>query len=172
MYTISKLAKKFDLSRATLLYYEREGLIQPATRASNGYRYFGEKEVKRLQRITGYRSYGVPVKDIRELLEKESEVTTERVLRKRFDRLETEIRQLRDQQRALVSILEHSDFNMEPDMTKQRWTAIMEAAGMSDEDMMNWHREFEAREPAAHQEFLESLNISKEEIASIRKVSR
>lgn len=172
MYTISKLAKKFSLSRATLLYYEHEGLISPASRGSNGYRYFGENEVKCLQRITGYRSYGVPVKDIKDLLDKESDATTERVLRKRFEKLEEEIAQLRQQQSALVKILEHSDFNLEPDMTKQRWTAIMEAAGMNDEDMMNWHREFETREPAAHQEFLESLNISKQEIASIRKVSR
>jgi DNA-binding transcriptional MerR regulator len=172
MYTISKLARKFGLSRATLLYYEREGLIKPTTRAANDYRYFGENEVNRLRRIVGYRSYGVPVKDIRELLDKESDVATEKILRKRFDSLEEEIRKLRDQQSALISILEHSKFGTQPAMTKERWTSIMEAAGMSDQDMMNWHKEFEAREPEGHQEFLESLNIDSVEIQQIRQQSK
>ncbi|NIA27295.1 MAG: MerR family DNA-binding transcriptional regulator [Desulfobulbaceae bacterium] len=35
MLTISKLAKRFGLSRATILYYEREGLLDPAGRATS-----------------------------------------------------------------------------------------------------------------------------------------
>lgn len=170
--TVSQLAERFGLSRATLLYYEREGLLQPAVRAANGYRYYGEQELARLRRITGYRSYGVPIADIRELLERETNATIERVLRRRFEQLESEIRALRGQQRALVAILEHSDFHRQPAMTKARWTSIMRAAGMSEEDMHSWHREFEAREPEAHQEFLESLNLDKAEIERIRAWSR
>ena len=172
MLTISQLAKKYGMSRATLLYYEREGLLEPATRAANGYRYYGDKEVDRLRKIVGYRSYGVPVRDICELLDRESNATIERVLRKRFEQLEDEISLLRGQQRALVAILEHSELDRQPVMTRKRWSGIMRAAGMSDEDMRNWHREFEAREPSAHQEFLESLNIDSKEIARIRKWSR
>ena len=48
----------------------------------------------------------------------------------------------------------------------------MRAAGMSDEDMRNWHREFEAREPLAHQEFLESLYLDTDEIRQIRHWSQ
>ena len=172
MLSVSKLASEFGLSRATILYYEREGLLEPATRGANGYRYYGDKEVERLRRIAGYRSYGVPVRDIRELLERESNATIERVLRKRFDQLEDEISVLRKQQRALVKILEHSDLKKQPAMNKQRWTSIMRAAGMDDTDMRNWHREFEAREPSAHQEFLESINIEPKEVSRIRAWSR
>ncbi|MGB1272200.1 MAG: hypothetical protein ACPG5T_09005 [Endozoicomonas sp.] len=57
-------------------------------------------------------------------------------------------------------------------LTKERWVDIMRASGMSDEDMANWHRQFEKMEPQAHQEFLEFLNISPEEIQKIRKYSR
>ena len=39
---------------------------------------------------------------------------------------------------------------------------------MSDEDMRNWHREFEAREPLAQEEFLKSLNLDADEIKRIR----
>lgn len=170
--TVGQLARKFALSRATLLYYESEGLLQPAARAANGYRYYGEAEVERMKRIAGYRSYGVPIGDIRELLGRESNAATERVLRKRFEQLEREIATLRRQQSALVAILERSELGSQRAMTKERWTEIMRAAGMSDEDMLQWHREFEAREPGAHQEFLQSLDLDNEEVARIRAWSR
>ena len=53
-------------------------------------------------------------------------------------------------------------------ITKDRWVEIMRAAGLSDDDMWNWHNQFEKLEPDAHQEFLESLGIDAEEITAIR----
>jgi DNA-binding transcriptional MerR regulator len=168
MLTISKLGKKFGLSRATILYYEREGLLEPASRAANGYRWYGDREIERLKQITGFRSYGVPVRDIRELLARDSGQAHDQILRKRFAQMETEIQDLRRQQQALLAILDQAPESPQPPMSKERWSGIMRAAGMSDEDMRNWHREFEAREPLAHQEFLESLNLNADEIKRIR----
>jgi len=168
MLTISKLGKRFSLSRATILYYEREGLLEPASRAANGYRWYGDREIERLEQITGFRSYGVPVRDIRELLARDSGQAHDQILRKRFAQMETEIQGLRRQQQALLAILEQAPESPQPPMSKERWSGIMRAAGMSDEDMRNWHREFEAREPLAHQEFLESLNLNADEIKRIR----
>ncbi len=54
-------------------------------------------------------------------------------------------------------------------ITKDRWIEIMEAAGFTEDDMHNWHRQFERLEPEAHQEFLESLGIGSGEITEIRK---
>ena len=54
-------------------------------------------------------------------------------------------------------------------ITKDRWVEIMRAAGLSDDDMHNWHRQFERLEPGAHQEFLESLGIDSDEIQRIRE---
>jgi DNA-binding transcriptional MerR regulator len=172
MLTISKLGKRFCLSRATILYYEREGLLDPASRAANGYRWYGDSEVERLQQIVGFRSYGVPVSDIRELLARDSDQAHEQILRKRFTKMETEIQDLRRQQRALLAILEQGQDSPQPAMSKERWSGIMAAAGMSDDDMRNWHREFEAREPQAHQEFLESLNLDTAEVERIRRWSQ
>ena len=57
-------------------------------------------------------------------------------------------------------------------ITKDRWVEIMRAAGLSDDDMHNWHRQFERLEPEAHQEFLESLGIEPDEIQAIREPFR
>ena len=172
MLTVGRLAKRFGLSRATILYYEREGLLEPASRAANGYRWYGEDQIQRLGQIMGFRSYGVPVNDIRALLDQDNEQAHEEILRNRFTQLDAEIRELRRQQRDLVAILEHTRSGPGPAMNKDRWTGIMRAAGMNDQDMQNWHCEFESREPEAHQLFLESLNLEQREIERIRTWSR
>ena len=57
-------------------------------------------------------------------------------------------------------------------ITKDKWVAIMRAAGFSQDDMHRWHSEFEKEAPAEHQEFLEFLHIPADEITTIRRLSR
>jgi len=57
-------------------------------------------------------------------------------------------------------------------MTKEVWVSILKAAGLDDAGMKNWHIEFERTSPEAHQDFLESLGIEKDEVAAIRDWSR
>jgi hypothetical protein len=57
-------------------------------------------------------------------------------------------------------------------MNKTQWVNLLASSGMSDEDMWQWHVEFEKYMPEAHQDFLESLNISQSEILEIREKSR
>lgn len=180
--TVGRLAREFGLSRATLLYYEREELLVPSRRAPNGYRLYDERDRNRLRRILGYRACGVPIREIRGLLRREGQDRIERALRRQFERIEDEIAELRSRQRALVSMLEHADFSPPPEsdraapdathMTVERWTAIMREAGLTDEDMAAWHRAFEASEPEGHRDFLASLNLAPPEIERIRAWSR
>ncbi len=172
MLTVTQLARKAGISRATVLYYERAGLLHPACRSDNGYRWYGERETQRLESILAYRSFGIPVAELPSLLDRGEQGSRDAVLRAQFDALETEIQRLRRQQQAIVNFLEHPDLLEENMVTKERWTEIMRAAGLSDDDMHNWHRQFEKMEPEAHQEFLESLSIDAEEIRQIRNWSR
>ena len=57
-------------------------------------------------------------------------------------------------------------------MTKEKWVALFEAAGIDAAARQRWHAEFEAREPQAHQAFLEWLGIPGAEVAHIRAHSR
>ena len=57
-------------------------------------------------------------------------------------------------------------------LSKDRWIDIMRASGFSEDDMLNWHKQFEAMEPQAHQAFLESLKIEGDEIIIIRERSQ
>ncbi len=70
MLTVSRLAKKLGLSRTTILYYEKQGLLKPSLIAENGYRWYGESEIERLEKHQSpNRSYGLSISDIRLLLE-------------------------------------------------------------------------------------------------------
>ena len=57
-------------------------------------------------------------------------------------------------------------------MDKDTWVSILRASGLDEAGMRNWHVEFEKTSPEAHQDFLESIGIEKNEIDLIREWSR
>lgn len=94
------------------------------------------------------------------------------MLEHRLLEIDTEIVTLRAHQQAILKLLEHKALRKAKMITKEKWTAIMRGCGFTEEQMMNWHAEFERSAPAEHQEFLEFLHIAPEEIAGIRARSR
>lgn len=167
MLTVTQLAKQYGVSRTTILYYEKEHLLLPAYRSDNGYRWYGDKEIERLNAIISYRSYGLSVSSIHSLLERKGESQTQ-ILKDHFNDLEREIQNLRAQQKAIVVLLQEPNLLEDNIVNKERWVQIMVAAGFNENDMTKWHRKFEEMEPKEHQKFLESLGISQEEITIIR----
>jgi DNA-binding transcriptional MerR regulator len=171
--TISALARASGLSRSTLLYYDRLGLLRAARRSAANYRLYGAADAKRLEEICLHRQMGIPLKEISKLLLKSGTNASVEILQRRLRTLDRDIAELRRQQRCIVQILKQDPIHNEVNMiNKERWVEIMRAAGLKEQDMSNWHRQFEKMEPEAHQEFLESLGIEQSEIKRIREHSR
>jgi MerR family transcriptional regulator, thiopeptide resistance regulator len=171
--TICALAKGSGLSRSTLLYYDRLGLLKPVRRSPSGYRLYSPVEVERLEQICLFRQMGIPLREMKQLLDQSSGNASVEILQRRLRVLGSEIANLRRQQRYVLELLKQKPLQQGVDMiTKERWVEIMRAAGLKDEDMKNWHIQFEKMEPEAHQEFLESLGIKPAEIKKIREWSR
>lgn len=172
MYTITKIAKQFGLSRSTLLYYDKIGLLSPSSRSDSGYRLYSEKDRERLQIITQFREAGVPLEKIKEgLTGNKSE--TSKILRERLDALNCEIGCLRRQQQIIVKLLQDRALRRSTRvLNKKIWVAMLRAAGLDDEGMRVWHAEFENAAPEAHQDFLESLGLPASEIQEIRISSK
>ncbi len=171
MLTISKLARRFGLSRSTLLYYDSIGLLSPSLRSRANYRLYSEKDVERMELIDLYRQAGLPLKDIARILD--SDQGTAKALGARLRTLGEEIRKLRRQQQTIVDLLrDEASLRETRSLDKQRWVAILRATGLDDDDMWRWHVEFERLSPEAHQDFLESLGLGDEEIERIREGSR
>ena len=51
----------------TLHHYDEIGLLKPSRVGDNGYRYYGEESVLRLQQILFYRELGIPLEDIKKI---------------------------------------------------------------------------------------------------------
>jgi len=142
----------------------------PASRSENGYRWYGESEIERLEAIVSYRSYGIPVANIGDLLDRREGRSQSQILKDHFNELEKEISLIRKQQRAIVALLQEPTLLEENMVTKDRWVAIMTAAGFDETAMSTWHQKFEEMEPNEHQKFLQTLGISAEEIEKIRSL--
>jgi MerR family transcriptional regulator, thiopeptide resistance regulator len=173
MVTISALAKTSGLSRSALLYYDRLGLLKPSGRNRSGYRQYSLAEVERLEQICLYRQIGIPLKEMKKLLDKSRPNVSVEILQRRLRVLGREIANFQRQQQYIVQLLKQKQIQQGAEMiNKDRWVEIMRAAGLTEQDMQNWHKQFEKMEPDAHQEFLESLGIKTAEIQIIREWSR
>ena len=69
MYTVIELARLTGLTPRTLRYYDSIGLLRPSRGRANGYRLYSAGEVDRLQQILPYREMGLPLEEIRQLLD-------------------------------------------------------------------------------------------------------
>ena len=67
-YRISELARRTGVPPSTLRFYEQAGLL-PAARTGSGYRIYGEDAVRRLEFIGSAKQLGLPLEEIRDLLD-------------------------------------------------------------------------------------------------------
>jgi DNA-binding transcriptional MerR regulator len=169
--SISTLGRLFGLSRSTLLYYDRIGLLPPSGRTYSGYRCYTEKDRKRLERIRHFREAGLTLEDIRACLASGGRPGA-KLIEKRLRQMGEEIRGLRSKQRLLAVMLARASVRPPPTVDKRMWVQMLRAAGMDNQAMARWHAEFERRAPDEHQEFLLSLGIPEKEILHIREWSR
>jgi MerR family transcriptional regulator, thiopeptide resistance regulator len=172
MFLITELARKFGLSRSTLLYYDCIGLLAPTGRSEAGYRLYSQKDHDTLASIRSFRQAGLTIEDIRHVLSMKED-TNRVVLQRRMRELGEEIRILQTQQRLLGKMLQiHSFGELPTTVDKKVWIEMLRAAGMDDAAMKKWHTEFERRAPDAHHQFLLALGISEDETLFIQKQSR
>jgi MerR family transcriptional regulator, thiopeptide resistance regulator len=68
MYTIKQLSKLAGITPRALHYYDEIGLLKPFWVGENGYRYYDEACLVRLQQILLYREVGMPLENIKQIM--------------------------------------------------------------------------------------------------------
>lgn len=86
--TIQDMERILDMPRATIRYYEREGLIAPA-RAENGYREYTDEDIEALEKVRLMRALGCSVAQIRGMMRGEADMG--RILMEKGQELDREI---------------------------------------------------------------------------------
>ena len=169
--TVGALARKFGLSRSTLLYYDSIGLLSPAVHIKGEYRLYEIEQENRLEQICRYRKGGSPLKEIKKILDS-PETNFTKILEQRFEDLNQEIVHLHEQQRIIADLLQNTELiNKETIMTKELWVSLLEKSGFNEQDMRNWHINFEQMDPENHMKFLQYLQIPGDDINRIRNWS-
>ena len=168
-YSISAIAGKFGLSRSTLLYYDKIGLLTPAARSGADYRIYSERDYQLMEEISRLRNAGITLSVIKKLVGGGGSRRTE-ILHRRLKDINDEISRLRRQQNFILNLLnDQALLKSTRVLTKEKWIKYLQKAGLDEAGMERWHREFESSSPEAHQDFLESLGLASHEIAQIRK---
>jgi len=70
MYRVSDFAEKAGVTVRTLHHYDRLGLLKPSGRTEAGYRLYGERDFARLQQIVTLKFIGLPLRQIKDLLDR------------------------------------------------------------------------------------------------------
>lgn len=69
LYQASEFARMTGVTVRTLHHYDRLGLLKPAGRTAAGYRLYAEHDIARLQQIVTLKFIGLPLKQIKSLLD-------------------------------------------------------------------------------------------------------
>ena len=64
--TIQQVATLTGLSVHTLRYYERNGLLEPVNRATNGHRRYRTEDITRIEFLTRLRTTGMPIRQMQQ----------------------------------------------------------------------------------------------------------
>lgn len=121
VYTVSEVARVSGVSVRALHHYDEIGLLKPGHVGENGYRYYGRDELLRLQQILFHRELGLPLEEIRRVLD---DPGFDRVaaLRAHRVRLMVEARRYRELVKTLDATLSElegeTDVNTEEDIFK------------------------------------------------------
>jgi len=68
MFTVKQLSKLAGVTPRTLHHYDAIGLLKPSQMGKNGYRYYNEDSLLRLQQILFYRELDMRLEDIKKIV--------------------------------------------------------------------------------------------------------
>ncbi len=93
MYTIKEIADLAGVSRRTLHYYDEIGILTPPHIAENGYRFYNDESLFKLQQILYYREIGLELQKIKKILD-DPDFDTISALQTHRQRLERKIERM------------------------------------------------------------------------------
>jgi MerR family transcriptional regulator, thiopeptide resistance regulator len=111
-YTVKQFAGLAGVSVRTLHYYDQIGLLTPDRVASNGYRYYGETALLRLQQILFFKELGLDLATIGEILDQPG-----------FDQLRTlqvhrqQMKEHAERLQRLISTIDRTILHLQGDKT-------------------------------------------------------
>ena len=106
LYTVGELCERCGVTRKTLFYYDRTGLLKPTRRVGpQSYKVYDCAAAERLSRILEYREAGLSIQEIRTLLDPQC-TDRKSVLENALIRLERDMNQRMEQVGKLKDLIQ------------------------------------------------------------------
>jgi len=105
LFSISDFAKFSRLTRDTLLHYDRIGLLSPASRGENNYRYYTGSQLPVVNVIRTLQQLGMTLEEIKDLKDRRTPELSEEVLEQQIERIEIKIQEWVCARKLLNTIL-------------------------------------------------------------------
>ncbi len=126
-YTVKQLADLVRISVRTLHHYDDIGLLKPAYLGNNGYRYYEQPQLHRLQQILLYRDFGLTLDQIGNILDA-PDFDIAGALRGHRQRLADRLKSLGDLLGVIETTLRRIDGDDMTDTYPKIWKSDAEAA--------------------------------------------
>jgi DNA-binding transcriptional MerR regulator len=143
LYQAQEFAKLAGVTVRALHHYDRLGLLKPKQRTRSGYRLYSGRDFARLEQIVVLKFLGIPLKQIRGLLEAESNLPA--VLERQQEILADKRRQLDKAIRAIGNAKWAMQSRGEPDW--RLFQLIVQEVEM--QNNMEWKRQYFSQEAQA-----------------------
>lgn len=106
LYSVGEVCSLMHVTRKTLFYYDRIGLLKPTERAtSQQYKLYDAGQLNRLNQILIYRNAGLTIQEVRSILDDENSDHL-KVMENAMERLEKERKEKSDQIDRLQVLIE------------------------------------------------------------------
>ncbi|MDB8792055.1 MerR family transcriptional regulator [Romboutsia sp. 1001216sp1] len=96
-----QVSKIFNISKDTLRYYDKMGLLKPDINKSNGYRYYSQEHIDQLNLILATKDLDISLADIKETIESEELYKYKELVNKQEKLIEEKIESLKRKQKQL-----------------------------------------------------------------------
>ncbi|PZT56220.1 MerR family transcriptional regulator [Paenibacillus silvae] len=125
MLSISAFSKLSEVTRKTLIYYDRIGLFKPAYVADNGYRFYSRSQLETIGVIHIFKELGMSLEEIQEHLGRRSPENTLELLRKQEEVLRLQMAKLTQAEQMIIRRAKNIEHSMHLDTSQMHviWQA-------------------------------------------------
>jgi len=144
VYRVSEFAQKTGVTVRTLHHYDRLGLLRPSGRTQAGHRLYGERDFARLEQIVTLKFIGMPLRQIKELLEG-GELDLESTLRLQRRLLQEKRRQVD----AAIQAIEEAERSIQSGSAPELAALKKIIEVMERQNSMEWTKKYYSEEAQA-----------------------
>lgn len=117
-FTAGELASLFNISKQTLLYYDKIGLLAPEFISANGYRHYSISQYLTLEIIVNLRSLKISIEEIKNFLMHKDKNTLLDLLTQKDHEFQQIIKDYEQTRKSITNIFNHYNINYENKVNK------------------------------------------------------